>query len=267
GEAPPQLPGPWATSAGGWLGIMNAMQVHSRYWTALYPLSLDGWMSTIRRQQEKQKQLQEEQQKAEMEARYAALQRAADEQGEEQQFSLGGQQQQQQPPSPASASYSAYADGEGSRWEDDAVENGEVEDANGSSVDNLFPDKNSAVYMLEQFIEQLRQENRASAATSAASGNGDLVADRRSEFGDGDDEADEVEVVDALGGARVAGRIASAGGFVVEGADPRDPRDIDPAELLDVMLGLGGGSAGGGGGGGGYNDDGDGGDDGDNDDD
>ncbi|KAG2497934.1 hypothetical protein HYH03_004196 [Edaphochlamys debaryana] len=47
GEAPPPLPGPWATTGAGWLGIMNAMQIHSQYWSALHPLSFNGWAAAI----------------------------------------------------------------------------------------------------------------------------------------------------------------------------------------------------------------------------
>lgn len=38
GEAPPPLPGPWATTAEGWVAIMNAMQVN-----AMCRLWINGW--------------------------------------------------------------------------------------------------------------------------------------------------------------------------------------------------------------------------------
>ncbi|KAG2440359.1 hypothetical protein HXX76_004464 [Chlamydomonas incerta] len=51
GEAPPPLPGPWAASSAGWVGIMNSMQIHSQFYSALHPLSYNGWVSAIANQQ------------------------------------------------------------------------------------------------------------------------------------------------------------------------------------------------------------------------
>ncbi|GLC51515.1 hypothetical protein PLESTB_000510800 [Pleodorina starrii] len=64
GEAPPPLPGSWGTTSEGWVAIMNAMQIHSHFWSSLHPLSFHGWTGAIANQQ---RQLQQQQEREEME--------------------------------------------------------------------------------------------------------------------------------------------------------------------------------------------------------
>ncbi|GIL72406.1 hypothetical protein Vretimale_4217 [Volvox reticuliferus] len=79
GEAPLPLSGPWGTTSEGWVAIMNAMQIHSHFWSALHPLSFHGWTSAIANQQ-RQLQQQEEQEEQE---RLLALERQREEEEEE----------------------------------------------------------------------------------------------------------------------------------------------------------------------------------------
>ncbi|MEW5309766.1 MAG: hypothetical protein WDW38_001626 [Sanguina aurantia] len=55
GERPGRLPEAWNTSWTGWSAVLTVMQVHGKAWKSLGPLSFDGWMKTIRKQQRQQK--------------------------------------------------------------------------------------------------------------------------------------------------------------------------------------------------------------------
>ncbi|GLI68708.1 hypothetical protein VaNZ11_013190 [Volvox africanus] len=133
GEAPPPLPGPWGTTSEGWVAIMNAMQVHSHFWSALHPLSFHGWTSAIANQQ---RQLQQQEEQDEQE-RLLALQQQREEEEEEQAEALGAHYYGIQH---GAAGGPSGGGGWAGLRDDDRCPEDEVLDDDGGSDDGLSPE-------------------------------------------------------------------------------------------------------------------------------
>ncbi|GIL43601.1 hypothetical protein Vafri_1290, partial [Volvox africanus] len=133
GAAPPPLPGPWGTTSEGWVAIMNAMQVHSHFWSALHPLSFHGWTSAIANQQ-RQLQQQEEQEEQE---RLLALQGQREAEEEEEAEALGAHSYGIQP---GGAGGPSSGGGWSGLRDDDRCPDDEMLDEDGSKDDGLSPE-------------------------------------------------------------------------------------------------------------------------------
>ncbi|KXZ56688.1 hypothetical protein GPECTOR_1g62 [Gonium pectorale] len=168
GEAPPPLPGPWATTSAGWVGIMNAMQIHSRYWSSLHPLSFNGWVGAVN---EQQRQMQESEPGPHAEAAEPLL-----------------QQPLHSPPSGSFDEAGGFAGYSRFGYDEDALEDTEFEAGNELQLDAL-----------KQLAVTLRRRQDA-AAVGRPAGDEELMEEG------GDSDPDPAEVLDFILGTTSSAR-------------------------------------------------------------